>query len=131
MNKLRRSRSNRMILGVCGGIAEYLNIDATIIRIIWLLIALPSFGTLGLAYLVCGFVIPEDDGIIYQDENPSKTNNNSQLYLGLGIILIGVYLLAKIFFPWINLRLLNLTRYWPVLLILLGIYIIINHKTEK
>lgn len=131
MKKLKRSRSNRMILGVCGGIAEYLNIDATIIRIIWLLIALPSFGTLGIVYLICGFVIPEDDGVIYQGESSGKTNENSQLYLGIGIILIGVYLLAKIFYPWLNLRLLNLTRYWPVLLILLGIYILINHKNEK
>lgn len=131
MKKLKRSRNNRMILGVCGGIAEYLNIDPTIIRIVWLLIALPSFGFLGIAYFVCGFVIPEDDGVIYQDENTSKTNDNSQLYIGIGVILLGVYLLMRIFFPWINLRLLNITRYWPVLLIVLGVYILINHKNEK
>ena len=129
MKKLKRSKSNRLIFGVCGGIAEYFNIDATIVRVAWFLLALPSFGTLGLAYLVCGFIIPEDDGFIHQDEqnNNSTTNEKSPLYIGLGLIVVGGYLLSRIFFP----QIMNLYKFWPVLLIVLGIYILINQNKAK
>ena len=57
MKKLYRSSSNRMIAGVCAGVAEYLNIDPTVIRVIW---AIACFGTLGiLAYIACALIIPE------------------------------------------------------------------------
>ena len=55
--KLYRSRTNKTIAGVCGGLAEYLNIDPTIIRVIWALVALSGAGLL--AYLVCALIIPE------------------------------------------------------------------------
>ena len=55
--KLYRSTTNKTIAGVCGGLAEYLNIDPTIIRVIWALIALSGAGLI--AYLVCALIIPE------------------------------------------------------------------------
>ena len=93
MKKLKRSRGNRLIFGVCGGIAEYFNIDATIVRVAWFLLALPSFGTLGLAYLVCGFIIPEDDGFIHPDDqkNYNTMNEKSPLLIGLGLIVVGAH----------------------------------------
>lgn len=58
-NKLYRSRSNRMIAGVCGGIGEYAGIDPTIIRL--LLIVLVFLGFSGvLAYIIAWIVIPEE-----------------------------------------------------------------------
>ena len=62
-NKLYRSRSNRMIAGVCGGIGEYLDIDPTLVRLI--LIVLFFLGLSGvLAYIIAWIVIPEDPGNI-------------------------------------------------------------------
>ena len=55
--KLYRSTENKMIAGVCAGLAEYLNIDPTIIRVIWALVALSGAGLV--AYLVCALIIPE------------------------------------------------------------------------
>jgi len=56
--KLYRSKSNKMIAGVCGGVAEYLNIDPTVIRVVWAIACL--FGFLGvLAYIACALIIPE------------------------------------------------------------------------
>ena len=56
--KLYRSNTNKKIAGVCAGLAEYLNIDPTIIRLIWALVSL--FAGAGIiAYLVCALVIPE------------------------------------------------------------------------
>ncbi|NLN42420.1 MAG: PspC domain-containing protein, partial [Clostridiales bacterium] len=58
-NKLYRSRSQKMIAGVCGGIAEYFNIDVTLIRLIWALVSIPSFGTGILVYIIASIIIPE------------------------------------------------------------------------
>ncbi len=56
--KLYRSGSNRMICGVCGGLGEYFNIDPTIIRLIWALLACSGTGIV--AYLISAIVIPQD-----------------------------------------------------------------------
>ena len=63
--KLYRSTINKKIAGVCGGLAEYLSIDATIVRLIWALLILCA-GTGLLAYIVCALVIPENpnNGIV-------------------------------------------------------------------
>ena len=55
--KLYRNTGNKMIAGVCSGIAEYLNIDPTVVRLIWALIGLTGAGIL--AYLVAALIIPE------------------------------------------------------------------------
>ena len=56
--KLYRSTTDRKIAGVCAGVAEYLNIDVTVVRVLWALIT--AFAGAGiLAYIICAFVIPE------------------------------------------------------------------------
>ncbi|MEX1248803.1 MAG: PspC domain-containing protein [Anaerolineales bacterium] len=55
---LRRSRSNRMIAGVCGGLENYFGVDAVLFRIGFIIAALPG-GIPGiLAYLICWIAIP-------------------------------------------------------------------------
>ena len=54
--KLYRSETDKKIAGVCGGLAEYLNVDPTIIRLIWALVAPSGAGIL--AYLIAALVIP-------------------------------------------------------------------------
>lgn len=57
MKKLHRSSQNRMIFGVAGGIAEYFNIDPTIVRLLWVIcIFAAGFGLL--AYIVAAIVMP-------------------------------------------------------------------------
>ena len=56
--KLTRSTTNRMIGGVCGGLAEYLNMDATLVRILTVLISLFT-GVPVILYIIALFVIPE------------------------------------------------------------------------
>lgn len=58
--KLYRSDANKMICGVCGGIGEYFNIDATFVRLGWALLAL-LFGSGLLLYIVAAIVIPRQD----------------------------------------------------------------------
>ena len=56
--KLYRSKKDEKLAGVCGGIAEYLGIDSTLVRLIWALFVLCA-GSGVLAYIVCALVIPE------------------------------------------------------------------------
>ncbi len=60
MKKLYRSSTNRYVAGVFGGLSEYLNIDATVLRVIFAICLIPSFFTFALIYLVCVILIPSD-----------------------------------------------------------------------
>ena len=57
--KLYRSQTNRKIAGVCVGIGEYVNLDPTVIRLIWVLLVFCA-GTGLLAYLIAALIIPEN-----------------------------------------------------------------------
>ncbi|MFG1817992.1 PspC domain-containing protein [Kribbella sp. NPDC049174] len=59
---LRRSREQRMLTGVSGGIAEYLNIDVTLVRLGIVGLTLLTGGTALIGYVVAWVVIPESDG---------------------------------------------------------------------
>lgn len=56
--KLYRSKKDKMIAGVCGGIAEYFEIDSTIARLVFVLLLFMCGGGL-LAYIICAIVIPQ------------------------------------------------------------------------
>jgi phage shock protein C len=57
--KLYRSKTDRMVGGVCGGIAAYFNIDSSLVRLGWILLSLAA-GTGLLVYVICWIVIPEE-----------------------------------------------------------------------
>jgi phage shock protein C len=57
--KLYRSKKDRWVAGVCGGLAEYLNVDPIIIRLIALLLVLSAGGGL-LVYIIAWLVVPEE-----------------------------------------------------------------------
>jgi phage shock protein PspC (stress-responsive transcriptional regulator) len=57
--KLYRSRTDKKVCGVCGGLAKYLNMDVSIMRILALALVLFAGGGL-LAYIICALVIPEE-----------------------------------------------------------------------
>ena len=59
IRRLYRSRTDRKIGGVCGGLAAYFKVDPTFIRIIWVVLILGA-GVGLLAYLVCWVVIPSE-----------------------------------------------------------------------
>ena len=58
--KLHKSKSDRKLAGVCGGIAEYFGVDSTIIRLVFALLVV-GWGTGILAYIVAALVLPEAD----------------------------------------------------------------------
>ncbi|MBB6217099.1 phage shock protein C [Anaerosolibacter carboniphilus] len=137
--QLYRSKKNRVISGVCGGIAEYLDLDPTLIRLLWVLITVP--GGIGfIAYLVSIIIIPENPyhfGIadhaeeqtsMFDGENHSQQeiSQKNRTLAGVLLIVLGVVFFSKQFFHWIDIG-----RLWPLLLIGGGIYIIYKGKGEK
>ena len=58
MKRLYKSQTDKKLCGVCGGIAEYFNIDSTIVRLAWIILVF-CLGTGILAYIIAALVIPD------------------------------------------------------------------------
>ena len=61
--KLYRSKLDRKLVGVCGGLAKYFALDPVLVRVLWAVISI-FYGAGILAYIVCAFLIPEDPDYI-------------------------------------------------------------------
>ena len=57
--RLYKSNQNKMIDGVCGGIAEYFGVDPTVVRLLWVLFSLMG-GSGILAYIIAALIIPRN-----------------------------------------------------------------------
>ena len=143
--RLYRSNRDKMVGGVCGGIAEYLNIDSIIIRLVFILAVF--FGGSGVIfYLIAWIIIPlEDEAISYvkrediqqegelavdvneveDDEkevfNRNPDANRSNKILGLVFVIVGMVLLLNTWFPYVNWN-----KLWPIALIAGGFFLIIK-----
>lgn len=145
-----RSRVNRIIGGVCGGLSERLNFDVSIIRLIFVLLALFGGGGL-LIYIVLWIIVPErpwgmsgqgaqygSDYGSYQStgdiDDPQqfvhelgKTDSKSRLLLGAGLIVAGFLFMIANFVSWLNIR-----DLWPVVLIIAGLALLFSQvKSSK
>ncbi len=77
MNRWMRSRTDRKIAGVCGGIAQMNGWDSTIVRLVW--VALVVFGGTGvLAYLILWVIMPEAPLVLQQGAYPPPAYTGSQ-----------------------------------------------------
>jgi phage shock protein C len=138
--RLERSRTNRVISGVCGGIAEYLDVDATFVRVVMVILAFP-FGIGILLYFLLLFLMPNPgeaapfvrpaDGTASDDPataTPAVRTSTDPAELerrrnGLGILLVAVgvlFMLGNL--GWF--RFLDWKDVWPLVLIAIGVYFI-------
>ena len=142
--KVYLSDRDKKIAGVCGGIAEYFDLDSTIVRLAWVLFAILA-GTGIIAYIIAAIIMPKrannhrsdidinnDYEAIENYEATEETKDKNGLLLGLILIVLGVTFLTKNFFPqfpwhWLQFRFL-FRNFWPVILIVLGIFTIINGR---
>lgn len=134
MKKLYRSRKERVIGGVCGGIGIYFGIDPTLTRIIWVVATL--LGGAGIiAYIVAWIVIPEEPKIEGTEVTSAEIENSKpntmklELIIGGFILAIGILLLLSNFglFEWGWVR----RIFWPALIIFVGILIISAVSKKK
>jgi phage shock protein C len=126
--RLYRSRTNKVIAGVCGGLSEYLNVDTTVVRLVWILITL--FGGAGVvAYILAYLIIPirpkEADDMNKQDQTEfTAARIFGILFAGAGVVILLDNLDILSFHHWWNM---SWEFVFPGLLILAGIYFLTKH----
>ena len=59
--KLRRSRNNQMISGVCAGLADFLSLDPTLVRVLYAIFSFISFGTGVILYIIMLAIMPVEE----------------------------------------------------------------------
>ena len=62
MKRLYKIDEGKILDGVCGGIAEYFNLDPTLVRIVWALLSLSGTGVL--AYIICAVLMPRKSDVV-------------------------------------------------------------------
>lgn len=130
MKRLYRSRKDAMLGGVCGGLAEYFNIDPTIVRIAFAVTMLAG-GVGVLAYFLAWIIVPEaqpgEEDFVRADNRKSVelSGDKVRMIIGLGFIALGVLFFINQFAPWFNFEIL-----WPVVLIMIGALILLKGRGE-
>ncbi len=128
---LRRNQDDTWLFGVASGLADYFGVDATVVRVIFIVTAVLSFGSTLLIYLLLAILIPERE----KDSKTTDSNASLEKYrfrtsedkllvsrrrqlAGWVVISLGALLLAANlgWFQWFSFG-----RFWPILLIALGI----------
>jgi len=144
-----RSKKNRTIAGVCGGLGEYFDVDPTVFRLVFVLIVFAG-GAGILAYIIFWIVMPEADGSSYAEDisktarekekiDENKTNLgkkakeeandlakkykgvDGRLVIGGILIILGLMFTAENLLPgW------NFYRFWPLAVVVVGLALVIN-----
>lgn len=139
MKRLYKSSSDKIFLGVLGGLGKALNIEPLILRLLYIVLAFMSPLNFSLLYIIAAIIIPSDKDIVYDETGTENYRGNTGVMVGIGLIIMGIFFLLQNFLPMINLRIIPQVRalfrglfdFWPMLLIILGIYIIYNQKRQK
>lgn len=137
--KLYRSKKDRIIAGVCGGLGEYLEIDSVFFRLAFVLLTLAG-GAGILIYLIMFIIIPEEgeeakplDSKEYKEnrtreikELTQKHSGKGKLTVGVILILLGIIFLAESYLP----EDFNLEKLWPLVLIVIGVLVLAKKNRE-
>jgi phage shock protein C len=76
MERLYRSKNERVLGGVCAGIGVYFDVDPTVVRLVWIVLTLLSLGVGVLAYIIAWIIVPEENPVKTSAESPAL--NGSQ-----------------------------------------------------
>lgn len=118
--QLRRSRADRVIGGVCGGLGRYLGVDPVLLRIA--AIALAFSGGLGvLTYLVAWVVIPEAQ----EPEPPPNqySRHGAAFVVGAVLVTIGALLLLHQLMPWFDAGI-----FWALVVVTAGVMLVLGSR---
>jgi phage shock protein C len=120
-NKLYKSKNDKILFGVCSGIANYFEIDPTIVRVITAVLLIVGAQFVLSLYIILALILPENP-----NEKKQKVINkmNNSYLLGAGLVIIGIIMLLDSYniILWKNL--------WPAMLIIMGV-IILWGKNKK
>jgi len=122
VRRLLRSRTDRVLGGVCGGLGRYLNVDPVLLRIAAVALAL-SGGAGVIAYIVAWIVIPENTG----EEPPGPAapayRHGIAVAVGAGLIALGALLMLRDVLPWFG-----WAMFWPIVVVGVGVLVLISAR---
>lgn len=143
--KLYRSETDRMIAGVCGGLAKYFGVDTTLVRLVFLLLLFLG-GSGFLLYVILWIIVPRESHLTGTPQEVVQANaqemaqtarefgqsmggssgdvaqsaaRNGPLIFAVLLIVLGVWFLLQ------NLLHIDLSQFWPVILIVIGLALLI------
>ncbi len=134
MKRIYRSQEDRIIAGVCGGFAEYLGIDPTLVRLVWIFFTI--FGGLGiLAYIFSIILISEKDSSTAKEIRVTDDHDEKLILWGVVIIIVGILLFFR-HRPMVGMMWHAVSGNWfnilfAIALIGIGIYVLINRKEDS
>jgi phage shock protein C len=129
--KLYRSRENSMLGGVCAGLADYFDVDSSLIRLATVILFFAA-GTGILAYIIAWIIIPQEPlekkATTAEPESESKAgviegSDKSKFVIGIVLIVLGFLFLMSTLNVW---AWFSFFRLWPILLIVVGIVVILR-----
>jgi phage shock protein C len=115
---VRRSRSERVIAGVCGGVGRYLGVDPVLLRIAFIILALAN-GLGVIAYVVCWVAIPEERPDQPSAPAPQGRRETGRLVLGGSLVVLGLVLLLDRLAPDLD------ELFWPVAVVAVGVAVML------
>lgn len=119
--RLRRSRTDRILFGVCGGLGRYLDVDPVVLRV--LAVALVFAGVGVPAYLVAWLVIPEAEPDVDEGPADAATRHQTATVLGAAMVGLGVLLLARGMMPWFHMGF-----FWPLVVVAGGVMLVVSAR---
>lgn len=138
--RLYRSEKDRKIAGVAGGLAEYFNVDSSLVRLLWVLAAFMG-GTGIFAYIIACFIIPEEYDVKGRNQDPNvvdvtppPTSSNQTPGPGaatFGYIFGAILVFLGIIFLFNEVFHFDVFRFiWPFILIGAGVLLIIPRRRK-
>jgi phage shock protein C len=115
---VRRSRGERVIAGVCGGIGRYLGVDPVLLRIAFIVLALAN-GLGVIAYVVAWVAIPEERPGQPLAPAPEARRETGRLAIGGALVVLGLVLLLDRLAPSLD------ELFWPVAVVAVGVAIML------
>ena len=146
--RLYRSRTDTVIGGVAAGLADYLNADPALVRIVWAFLVVITGGAALVAYIVAWIIVPEEPDAPLATAEPTtdpvtgevvapapapgplapapRAGMSAGVVIGLGLVLIGGWFLVREFLPPIDWSLV-----WPLILVGIGAIVLFSTMRRR
>ena len=126
VRRLYRSRTNRVLAGVCGGIAEHYGSDPTAVRLAAVVLGVfTGIVPMVVAYIVAAIVVPEPDGGPADNPTTYVAPAQTALILGALLIVVGIAGLANV---WLRI---DWDQIWPLALVGLGAVVVVGSRRSR
>ena len=154
--RLYRSRTDSMIGGVAAGLADYLNADPALVRIVWAILVVVTGGAALIVYIVAWIVVPEEPAVPAESIAPtaepttdpvtgevvaptgepetatptastrSGSSGQAGVVIGIGLVVVGIWFLLREYLPEIDWALI-----WPLVLVGIGALVLVTSMRRR